>query len=183
MNNWKTKLKHLIKNRARRRSQKGIGALEVAISAGLMIIVVAIAVDVTILNYAFSVNDAACRDAARAAAACSYANPAAAPSGQANALTAAQTACRMHATDGWLITQPALKSTASPDFVYDDSAGFSPPPPTTAYVTVTTFVNVRLPIPLFFMGNNASGFLSSNGGKISFVRRYTFPIVRQNYTG
>jgi Flp pilus assembly protein TadG len=164
------------------RNSRGVGAIEVAISAGLMIIIVALAVDVTILNYAFTVNDAAARDAARAAAACQYATSATAPSGQTWASQAAQTACTAHRTDGVLISQPQLMSTSTPYFQYND-LGFSPPLGTTSNVLVTTYVDVRLPVPLTFWGNSASNILSSNGGKIRFIRSYAFPIIHEHYAG
>jgi Flp pilus assembly protein TadG len=167
-------------NKSSGHSKKGIGAVEVAISAGLMIIIVALAVDVTILNYAFTVNDAAARDAARAAAACNYATAATAPTGDTYATQAAAAACATHKTDGVLISQPALLSTTAPDFQYNDLS-FTPTPPQTSNVVVTTFVDVALPIPLNFWGNNFTNLLSSNGGKIRFIRTYAFPIVHEYY--
>jgi Flp pilus assembly protein TadG len=167
----------LVASRRRKCSQSGIGALEVAISAGLMIIIVALALDVTLLNYSFTVNDAACRDAARAMAA-----QGSVTSG-GNPLGAAKAACRMHQTDGYFISQPQLRTAAlntNGDTVYpvySYSSYWNPPVGTTPTVTCTTYVDCRLPVPLLFWGNDASSYFSSNGDKIRFVRRYIFPIV------
>jgi Flp pilus assembly protein TadG len=162
-----------------KRRQSGVGAVEVAISAGLMIIVVALAVDVTILNYAFTVNDAACRDAARAMAAQGD------PTNGGNPLGAANAALKGHHTDGYLISQPALRTNvlnSNGDTLYPPvpTWGAANPPNTTPTVTCTTFVNVRLPVPLAFWGNNLGSAYSSNGGKIMYVRRYIFPVVNQS---
>jgi Flp pilus assembly protein TadG len=172
-------IRHSLKFRKR-----GVGAIEVAISAGLMILIVGLAVDLTILNYAFSVNDAACRDAARAAAGCEYATSA---SGIPDAVDSAKAALTMHLTDGYFISQPTLVSTTTPNFFYDNNASgpawTNYPAPKTFTVTVTTSVNVRLPVPLFFWGNSFTATAQSQGlangsGQLVFTRRYQFPIIR-----
>lgn len=151
------------------RSRRGFSSVEVSISCALMICVVALALDLTLLNFATAMNDAACRDAARAAAQCNN---------SASALQAAQIQMKMHATDGFFISQPTLTSTSSPDFVYEDYAGDAPED-TSPYVTVTTSVNVRMPCPIVFFGSSFYG----PGGTIVFKRQYSFPIIKEKFYG
>lgn len=153
------------------RGRRGIGCIEVAISTFMMIAISSLALDSTLIIIASSLNDAACRDAARAAAQCNN---------SASALQAAQTQLAMHATDGYFVSQPQLTSTTSPDFVYQDFSG-NPPQNTSPYVTVTTAVNVRVPCPIVFFG---VGFNSqSSNNTMLFKRQYTFPIIKEKFYG
>src|SRR5271169_3260799 len=113
------------------RMRRGVSSLEITISAFLMVVLSAIGIDVSLIMLGMSLNDSACRDAARAAAQ---------QTSSARAIQAAQSQLQIHATDGYWISQPMLKSTSSPDFVYNDFAG-NPPANTSAYVTVTTSTN------------------------------------------
>jgi hypothetical protein len=151
------------------RSHSGLGALEVAITSFLMIVVSVLALDIGLMNFAFAINDAACRDAARQAAQCTNAT---------TAILAAQTQLKMHSTDGVFLSQPAMVGTTSPNFVYQDYAG-NPPANTSAYVTVTTVVNIRMPFPIVFYG--ASFY--TGGNTVAAVRRYTFPIIKRTFYG
>src|ERR1700722_18843892 len=87
----------------------GLSSVELAASAVMLTIMVILAVDLCVLMLGNQVLDRAARDAARAAAGQSTA---------VNAINAATAALRMHKTDGFFVSQPALTSTSSPDFVY-----------------------------------------------------------------
>lgn len=150
------------------RRRQGSAAIDLAISSFLMIVTGALGCDLALLTYGGTVNDSVCRDAARAAAA---------QVSSSLALSAAQSQLKGHGTDGYFISQPVLKSTSSPDFVYNDYSG-SPPANTSPFVTVTTSVNVKLPAPIIFFGTKLN-----NNGAVQFVRRYTFPIVKVRYYG
>jgi hypothetical protein len=165
--------------RKQRRRSSGIGAFEVLLSIGLVTIILAIGLDMSILDSAFSINDVACRDAASRAAR---------ENNQALAVRAAKSALLKHHTDGYFITQPALTSDNQPDFSFNDNNGAgwtldAFPAPSMPAVSVTTFVNARLPVPLFFWGNNIKGILGSEGGRFKIVRRYTFPIMNLHVKG
>jgi hypothetical protein len=147
-----------------RRTQSGItGFIEIAASAIFLVVIALLAMDICLAIIGASMNDHACRDAARAASGAQS---------RAKALSMAQAALSMYRPDGFFISQPALVSTSQPEFEYNDYGG-APPPDTSPYVTVTTKCDVRIPAPVFFMG---ATFI--NNGKASFVQRYTFPIVR-----
>jgi len=148
------------------RAQRGLGLIEIAISCFLMIIMAAFGLDLTLIMLAMSLNDSACRDAARAAAQ---------QSTYSKAVQAAQAQLQVHATGGYWITQPLLASTAAPYFVYNDFAG-NPPTNTSPYVTVTTTVKIRCPAPLFFFGVSFN-----QNGMIPYSRRYTFPIIKETF--
>lgn len=133
-----------------------------------MITLSALAVNIILLNFAMCLNDSVCRDACRAAAQ---------TNNQAAALLAAQSQLRLHATDGFFITQPVLTSTASPYFVYNDYGG-NPPLYQSSYVTVTTSVTVKIPAPLMFFGAKFA-----QNGSLVMQRRYTFPIIKEQFYG
>ncbi len=134
-----------------------------------MITLSALAMNMILLNFAMCLNDAVCRDAARAAAQ---------TSNKAAAILAAQTQLKLHATDGVFVSQPVLASTADPDFVYNDYGG-NPPAGQSSYVTVTTSVTVKVPAPIVFFG---AKFYAKNGTLI-MQRRYTFPIIKEQFYG
>jgi len=154
-----------------KRSPRGVSAVETAVAAFFLIVIVAIAVDMTILTMGFTMLDTAARDAARGAA------------GQQNlakAILAAQSQLSTHQTDGTFIKQPTLKSLVSPDFVYQDFAPPAVPAANqSAYVTVTVKTDIRLPVNIPFYGVNMRDW--TTGGYFTIVRRYTFPIVKQSY--
>ncbi len=150
------------------RGARGLACIEIGISAFLMIVLAAFGLDLTLIMIGMDLNDSACRNAARAAAQQSTA---------AKALQAAQAEMPVHDTGGNWITRPVLKSTANPDFVYNDFSGH-PPVNVSPYVTVTTLVSIKCPAPIFFFG---APFLQ--GGVVNFARRYTFPIIKQKFYG
>jgi|AGTN01.2.fsa_nt_gi hypothetical protein len=150
------------------RISTGYSSLEITIAAFLMVVFSAIGIDLSLIMLGMSLNDSACRDAARAAAQTST---------QSNAIKAAQSQLQVHGTDGYWISQPTLRSTSAPYFVYQDFGG-NPPANTSPYVTVTTTVNIRCPAPIFFFGTQ---FMVN--GTIQFNRQYTFPIIKLNFYG
>jgi len=127
----------------------------------------AIGANATVIILACNVNDAACRDAARAAAQTTSAT---------QALMAAQTQLNIHSHGAFFVTQPALSSTSAPDFVYNDFGG-SPPPDTSSFVAVTTIVNINIPAPIIFFGTKFGS------GPIVYRKRYVFPIVKEKFYG
>ncbi len=168
-----------IKNVETRRSrERGMGSLELAISCFALVVMVCMCLDVGVMMLGNQVVDRAARDAARAAAGQSDA---------ASALNAAKAALVSHKTDGTYITQPQLTNTVSPDFVYQDYGGapFGQPVPAPGsgtagnpFVVVNVKVDVKLPASVDCLGQYIEqGALT--GGKMTFVRQYQFPIVKQ----
>ncbi|CAN5462157.1 hypothetical protein BH10CYA1_BH10CYA1_46550 [soil metagenome] len=127
----------------------------------------AIGANAAVIILACNINDAACRDATRAAAQTTSAT---------QALMAAQTQLTIHSTGSSFVTQPELSSSSAPDFVYNDYGG-SPPPDTSSYVAVTTSVNISIPAPIMFFGT------SLGSGPIFYRKRYVFPIVKEHFYG
>lgn len=149
------------------RKAKGIMFAEVAFGAITAIAVAAIAVDITILTYGFSVLDIATRDCARAAGS---------QSSQATAFQAAQAQLSVHQTDGTFIQQPFLLP--APIFAYVDPP--SPPatdPDATPYVDVTCEEKIKLPVYIPFYGLNIKSSADANG-YLLLRREYRFPIVK-----
>lgn len=111
------------------------------------------AVNFILLLMGYSSNDAACRDAARAAGTADS---------MAVAETAAVTACACHHTDGFMVSQPALDK-ANFHFA-DDENSILP------YVSVSTDCQVLLPLQCSFSG-------SDKGGRVGTRRKYVFPAL------
>jgi Flp pilus assembly protein TadG len=166
----------------RLRTSRGLGSVELAISAIFLAVMTVLAVDLCVLMLGNQVLDKAARDAARAAAAQRDLN---------TAIKAAKAALTLHKTDGTYVSQPELTSSTAPDFVYNDYSGtpFGQPIPPgnpnagslagNATVTVTSTVKVKLPASLSLFGVTLQGQDLLNGN-MKFVRTYTFPIVRQS---
>lgn len=152
---------------AGRRNIDGASSMELAVGAILMITFSVLAINMILLNFAMCLNDAVCRDACRAAAQTNNVT---------SAIQAANAQLKLHATDGVFVSQPVLASTGSPDFVYNDYSG-NPPANQSSYVTVTTSVNVKVPAPIVFFG---ATFYSKNG-TLQMKRRYTFPIIKEQF--
>jgi Flp pilus assembly protein TadG len=156
-----------------RRRNNGVSAIETAIAAFFLIVIVAIAVDLTVLTMGFTMLDTAARDAARGAGS---------QQTYAKAVSAAQSQLSIHQTDGVFIKQPTLTSTSSPHFVYQDFGGAAPPNPNQSpYVTVTCQTDIHLPVNTPFFGNDLKNLTA--GGYFTIARRYTFPIVKAKYYG
>lgn len=143
-----------------RRIQAGSLTIEVSMIAGFLCVMAAFCSNLGLVTLAASVNDLACRDAARAAAQASTSDV---------ALKMAQAAVLAHTTDGYFITQPTVSSA---DFVFQDYAG-NPPANTSPFVQVTTISTVKVPAPVMFWGAKFE-----ENGLLTCRRTYTFPIVK-----
>src|SRR5277367_6292573 len=84
-----------------RRSASGSLMMEVSIIASMVSVVAVFCANLGMVSLASSINDSACRDAARAAAQ---------GGNSANALQLAQAAIKAHATDGYFISQPTINT-------------------------------------------------------------------------
>lgn len=140
------------------RAARGSSFIEIAASVFLVVIVAALGVDVVLLIFGASVNDSACRDAARAAAQASD---------YGKSLSLAKASVNNHRTDGYMISQPVITN-----FDYHDYLPGTPPPNETPYVLVATRVTVRLPAPLFFFGAQFTN------GTMQFIQSYAYPIIK-----
>lgn len=150
-----------------RRNSHGTMLIDLVFTTMLVSALGAIGANAAVIILACNVNDAACRDAARAAAQTTSA---------AQALMAAQTQLTIHSTGSSFVTQPELSSSSSPDFIYNDYGG-SPPPDTSSYVAVTTTVNISIPAPIMYFGTRFGS------GPILYRKRYVFPIVKEHFYG
>jgi hypothetical protein len=132
--------------------------MELATFSALFVMLAVVGVDVCLASIGSSVNDAACKDAAHAAALAD--NPAA-------ALKMAQLSTSTHQTDGYLVGVPQV--TVS-DFVYEDYGG-RPPVNAAPYVALTTTSEVHVPVPSLF-----SERIWGPDGTIIFRQRCVLPI-------
>lgn len=138
----------------------GHSMIELAMLSVLFVVMAVFCLDIGFVIMGSQMNDAACRDAARAAAQ---------GNDYATSLRLAQAALASHRPDGYFVTQPTLDTSG---FEYEDFSG-SPPPDTSPFVTVTTATNVRIPAPIFFMGASFAP-----DGTMAFRKTMTFPIVK-----
>ncbi len=147
-----------IPSRLKRRT--GHVLIELSLLSVLYVVISVFCLDVGFVVLGSQMNDAACRDGARAAA-------------QGNdyltSLRLAQAAVAGHRSDGYFVAQPKLEAAS---FVYEDFSG-NPPPATSPFVVVTTSTNVRIPAPVFFIGAKFG-----ENGTLRFSKTYRFPIVR-----
>jgi len=132
-----------------------------AASAFLIVLLAVFCVDITMLIFACSVNDKACRDVVRVAAQ---------QSTGAAALQFALASVKNHQTDGFFISPITLYGGT---VNYQDFGG-NPPVGQTPYVQATTQITVTLPAPLLFFGATFTN-------KFNFIQTYTSPIVRTKY--
>ncbi len=142
------------------RSRAGHSVIEFGVAAGMITVMTLLCTNISLLIMAASVNDKACRDAARAAAQASN---------YTGALKAARAALKGHPTDGYFVSTPVMNDS---DLVYEDFGG-NPPPDTSPFVSVTTTTVVRIPAPFLMYGAQFGA-----GGTQTFRRMYTFPIVK-----
>lgn len=146
------------------RSSSGVvGFIELIAGMFFLVMLALMGIDVCLAIVGASMNDHACRDAARAASAANN---------RGKAWKLAQGAMKLYQADGYFVTQPTL---VPGGFIYNDYNG-APPLDTSPYVTVTTQCDVRLPAPIFFHGVS---FMKD--GKAQFTQRYTFPIVQTRF--
>jgi hypothetical protein len=145
------------KNKYRKRS--GLSFPEVAATSFLVIVLAIFTADISLIIFAVSVNDKACRDVVRAAA-----QQATAP----KAMLFAQASVKNHATDGVFVS-PIVLTVLN----YNDYGG-NPPAGTTPFVQATTTVKVTTPTPIYFFGATFTN-------KLQFSQTYTSPIIRTKY--
>lgn len=143
------------------RAARGHNIIELACVLVAFAIVTVLAIDVGIICLANSTNDTACRDAARAAAQ---------GSDYAASLRLAQSAIKQHAVNSPYYGSPTIDTA---DFVYEDFGG-NPPPNTSPFVAVTTFMSVKVPAPVNFAGAQ----FYPDDGTTQVRKRYEFPIVK-----
>ncbi len=146
--------------RKNRRSCRAHNLIELGAIAVLLVVVAVFCADISVLLIGLSLNERACRDAARAAA-------------QGDSYTAslklAQAAAAAHAGDGYFVTSPTVDVAS---FIYQDYAG-NPPPMGSPYVQVATANIVRVPAPVLFFNVRVG-----TGGLMTFRTSYVFPIVK-----
>lgn len=149
------------RNRVYRRASRarGILVLEMASAVFLLLIFTLLSLHISLLMYGASINDRACRDAARAAA-----------QGQSptEATQLASTILESHDPFGSYIGAPRIRGPV----VYQDFGG-SPPDQQSPFVRVTTETKVNMPFALLRVCGE-----TLRDGNVSFVQSYTFPIVR-----
>jgi hypothetical protein len=121
---------------------------------------VIVGTDVCLASIASTVNDAACKEAAHAAATADNAE---------RALKLAQQSAGSHQSDGFMIGAPRV--TVS-QFIYEDYRG-RPPINASPYVAVTTTSEVRVPAPSLF-----SESIWGPEGTIIFKQRCVVPIEK-----
>jgi hypothetical protein len=144
-----------------KRSTSGHFSFEVALISVLVLIFFAFGFDIVVAVMGFSTLDTAARDAARAAAN---------TSDQKSGLRLAQESALAHHADGFLVTQPTV-SNDSKDFSYVTNPNHTDPPSGSPYVVVTTRCQVRMPIPVRFLGGELEN------GVFLFARTYSYPLL------
>ncbi len=144
------------------RSERGLHLIELACSAVALSVMAMFCLDTCIVILGFMFNDAACRDAARAA---SQAKDSTA------ALLVAQKTASAHKGDGVFCSTPAISSA---DVNYVDYGG-NITSTNVPYVTVKSTCNIKMPAPILFLGANLK-----EDGLFQSVCEYTFPITNIN---
>lgn len=142
----------------RRRPGAGFSFAEVAATAFFVICFAALGVDIAILTFSASINDSACRNAARAAAQ---------GSDLTKATAMANAAVKAHKTDGYFISQPTITMLNYQTF------GGTPPAGETPFVQVKTEVTVKLPVPILFFG-----VTFNDNQDMVFQQTYAYPIIK-----
>ena len=159
-------LKPAIENRRRSgvssRNERGLHLVELACSAVALSVMAMFCLDACIVILGFMFNDAACRDAARAASQAKDST---------TALLVAQKAALAHKGDGVFCSTPAITSS---DVNYVDYGG-NISSTNVPYVTVKSTCNIKMPAPILFLGANLK-----EDGLFQSVCEYTFPITNIN---
>lgn len=143
-------------NKPRCRRQRGSSFVELAAGSITLVIMALFTLDISILMLTYSVNDRACRDAARAAAT---------GGDKVTATKLANAILNTYALSSNLISQPVVDT-----IDYQDYHG-KPPAGTCPFVTVTTKAKAKVIAPALF-----AAMIGDNGLDIS--KQYTFPIVQ-----
>lgn len=141
----------------------GSSIIELAATGFILSVMAVISLNIGILIFAAWMNDAACRDAARAAAQQSNEN---------NAKAAAVLAAKQFGSDSSIIAHPVVLFSGDKFSwqTFPDDEG-RPQPSKGPRVKVSTSLNTKLPVPLFF--NGSVGFTDL----IVFNQSYTYPIL------
>jgi Tfp pilus assembly protein PilV len=136
-------------NKKIKRNKQGFGLIEAVTTAVFVIVAVILSLDSWFMITAARVTDAACRDAARAAAQASD---------SLTATRAANAAIQPYA-------QYANSMMTAPEVTVTYNDGATPPS-----VTVVTRMSVTPLIPLSCMGSTLNG--------MNFSQQYTFPLIK-----
>lgn len=139
------------------RKSRGSVAFELAAGALITIAIVAFSLNICFAMIAYSINDHACRDAARAAAQGASAQ---------EAFLMANAIIKNYNNGSAGMTPIFLVSV-----VYGDFNG-APPPGVAPTVIVTTRSTTKLPAPIALFGKQVFG------AQLPVQKQYTFPIVR-----
>lgn len=140
------------------RRQTGSLAVELGVAVLIMIFIVAFSLNICMAMIGYTMNDRACRDAARSAA-------------QGANLTEATTrANRILVT--YQKSLPLFRNLKVDSITYTDFGGL-PPAGVAPFVTVTTSAISNVPCPVTLFGSSAFG-----AGTMQFRKSYTFPIVK-----
>lgn len=148
----------MMSNRHKKR-KRGSVAMEITIGGLILTGIAAFSIDLTMLIVGYGSNDAACRDAARAAGT---------TDSQTAALSAASLACAVHHTDGFLVSQPRIDPNRfrfgfAASNAASAQAGFQPT------VSLTTGCRVRVPVLRLLAGTRSES--------IGTGRCYVFPAL------
>lgn len=138
----------------------GQAIAELALACLLAIPICILGSCLVVVLMAISINDSACRDAARAAAQASD---------SATSLALAQTSIVAHQSSGVMYGPVSLDAAK---FIYQDFAG-NPPANVSPYVQVTTKIPCVIPAPIPMI-SGAIGMPNA----VTFNRTYRFPIVK-----
>lgn len=149
---------------AYKRNSKGVQLIEVAASAVALTVMTILCIDACIVVLGFMFNDAACRDAARAASQASTSSA---------ALSIAKTTVAAHKGDGLFWSTPVITNS---DVEFQDFGG-KITATDVPYVTVTTNCAIKMPAPLFFLGSNLKP-----DGSFNSTCHYTFPLTNITLT-
>jgi hypothetical protein len=143
------------------RRPRGAHTVELACVLIVFAVVTVLCADIGIICLASSTNDQACRDACRAAAQ---------GSDYSSALRLANAAMKAHKLSSPYFGTPTLDMA---EFQYNDFGG-NPPPDTSPYVRVATFMTVKVPAPVNFAGAK----FYPDDGTTKVRKLYEFPIVK-----
>lgn len=149
-----------------KRSTRGSGFLEIIASAFFLIAMVILGLNIWILVTAATINDAACRDAARAASQGEEEN-------MAKNLALATLATKQK-QGSFFIQAPSMTMFTYRDFGASTGVPVAPPLNTSAAVTVRTEVRVRPLLPLILFGNA----IIPDTDQIKFEQIYTYPLIK-----
>ncbi len=159
-------------HRGRKTGRRSRGSITIEFAVGCMFLLVmsALALDITLLMLAYETNDRACRNACRSAAQ---------QTSTLKAQQAANAVLNNVSVDGVFLKKPTLM-TSSPYYIYEDYGG--DPRAGNPFVRISSQMEVRTPVPLNFFGIAKFGDANNDGvgDSWTFRKTYTFPIVTFN---